>query len=585
MRKAFISLSTIIIGGIIAIGAFGGYLYNINHQYLDDLRIEQELAFGAINFVRAEPTTLSSSISASASSIVLADFTTPDGTELSMTDFGEVGYATIEPGRSNIEFISFTGISQDGSSTKATLTGVTRGLKFVSPYTTDATLKKAHAGGLKVIVSNPPQLYNQSTFKLNDETITGIWTFTNTAYPRINSTSTPATDDREFITKFQHDADVIAGGVPLTESVPGIGIGATPAELAAGTATSTHSAVDYKNLAMAEDFGATSTARTMVPVTEADGDLNADFIGQDQDYTWSGTTTLSTTTISGVLSVSGDATFSGTTSLATTTYNGIDLGDQITHFGGDGSDGALSTATTTVTINSAGAKIVVKNYTSIDIPVGGVLNFSNSSATGTAIFLKVSGDCTIAGTIQDVANGGSPGAGGNNAPGVSGTDGDIFIIKSDGGTGGSYQSTAGGGTTVSSLVTPASYAQSDSIELLRYTDIFVGGGAAGGGAASVSTGGDGGTSAGALILECAGALNFTGAINVFGADGLAATGANADGGGGGAGGYVRIVYNTLTANTGSTTVAGGTGGAKTGGGTAGGNGENGYIFINKNLSY
>lgn len=135
-----------------------------------------------INFVGGQAYYLSGSgVAATDTSINLTSFTDPNGTELTMSNFGDIGYATLEPGTSRQEFISFTGVTQDSGSTRATLTGVTRGLKFVSPYTADTALRKAHTGGSILIVSNPPQLYEKLARKGSAETITGVWTFSSTS--------------------------------------------------------------------------------------------------------------------------------------------------------------------------------------------------------------------------------------------------------------------------------------------------------------------------------------------------------------------------------------------------------------------
>jgi hypothetical protein len=56
-------------------------------------------------------------------------------------------------------------------------------------------------------------------------------------------------------------------------------------------------------------------------------------------------------------------------------------------FGGNGTDGALSIAAGTTTINVGAVQIFIKNYSSISITGTGVLNFSNPHANGTIIRL------------------------------------------------------------------------------------------------------------------------------------------------------------------------------------------------------
>ena len=116
---------------------------------------------------------------AGATSITLKSFKTIDGVDLSMTDFGDVGYGTLEPGNgTSEEQMSFTGITQNSNGT-ATLSGV-KSVLFLSPYTETSGLSKTHAGSTPFVISNTSGFYNQFAIKDNDETIDGQWTFTNT---------------------------------------------------------------------------------------------------------------------------------------------------------------------------------------------------------------------------------------------------------------------------------------------------------------------------------------------------------------------------------------------------------------------
>jgi hypothetical protein len=86
-------------------------------------------------------------------SIVLTSFKSIDGVNLAMTDFGDIGYATIEPNsRESEEQVSFTGITQNVNGT-ATLTGI-KTVGMLTPHTETSGLAKSHAGGVKFVVSN-----------------------------------------------------------------------------------------------------------------------------------------------------------------------------------------------------------------------------------------------------------------------------------------------------------------------------------------------------------------------------------------------------------------------------------------------
>ena len=87
-----------------------------------------------------------SGVTATATTIVLKSFKLPDGTtNITVSNFGAIGFGTLEPGTTREEVISFTGVTQNGDGT-ADLTGVTRGLAFVAPYTTLSSNKKSHSG-------------------------------------------------------------------------------------------------------------------------------------------------------------------------------------------------------------------------------------------------------------------------------------------------------------------------------------------------------------------------------------------------------------------------------------------------------
>ena len=111
-----------------------------------------------------------------ATSVVLKSMLDIDGNPLTMaTDFGAVGYGTLEPGNNTLEeSISFTGLTNNSNGT-VTLTGVSSVL-FDQPYTKVSGLTKTHAGSTTFVVSNTSGFYNEFPSKQNNETITGQWT-------------------------------------------------------------------------------------------------------------------------------------------------------------------------------------------------------------------------------------------------------------------------------------------------------------------------------------------------------------------------------------------------------------------------
>lgn len=253
-------------------------------------------------------------------------------------------------------------------------------------------------------------------------------------------------------------------------------------------------------------------------------------------------------------------------------------------FGGTGADGALSISSGTTTINASSTSYVEKNYTSIAITGSANLAFSNpNNTTGTEVALRSQGAVTITTSSTHAvdmrsmgggmgtsfmfyqvagasATNGQGGAGGSSSGGQGGmSEGDLSAIGS-------------GGNAVYSLhmaggIVPAP----NPMQRRAYAGGNGGSGAAGGsGGFSGGGGGGGGLGAGGLYIECGGAYNFTtGALDASGSAGSsggAGTGGGRGGaGGGGGGGNILVMYNTLTANTGTYTVSGGAGGTTSGG--------------------
>lgn len=132
---------------------------------------------GAVKQVAGQSFTLAGSgISSSATSFTLTSFTIPqNGYPIQDSDISDTFYFTLEPGsRSRQEIISCTTVTQN-SGGSATISGCTRGLSPVTPYTASSSLQFAHPGGSIAVLSDPPQVYNQYGALSNDETITGTW--------------------------------------------------------------------------------------------------------------------------------------------------------------------------------------------------------------------------------------------------------------------------------------------------------------------------------------------------------------------------------------------------------------------------
>lgn len=188
-------------------------------------------------YAQLQPFALAGSgISIGAVSITLTSFLSIDGVALTMSDFGTIGYGTLEPNSfQREEQISFTGITQNLNGT-ATLTGV-KTVGFLYPYTQVAGVTKSHPGGATFVITNTSGFYNTFTNKDDDETVVGAWVFPNVEPTRPQlAIDTDATIATSLITYGQL-ARAVFGAVPsASTTVNGTVELATSAEVAAGTA-------------------------------------------------------------------------------------------------------------------------------------------------------------------------------------------------------------------------------------------------------------------------------------------------------------------------------------------------------------
>lgn len=159
-------------------------------------------------------------VAVAATTMKLVSFTQIDGTVLTMADFGAKGYLTIEPGVTNEEQISFTGITQNSDGT-ATLTGI-KSVGFVTPFTETSGFSKIHVGGTVAIITNTAGFYSQFAAKGNAESISGTWTFAATNWPLIDTASTLPSADGQLATKKYVDSVAIAGAATAGTNTLGI---------------------------------------------------------------------------------------------------------------------------------------------------------------------------------------------------------------------------------------------------------------------------------------------------------------------------------------------------------------------------
>lgn len=299
--KGSIATSLLIIGSLILGGCVAV------QKYFTPQKETPKVIVGAVNYAPSGGGTYrtASSISSTQTTITLSSFAEPvSGTKYTMSVLNsDIAYGTIAPQTNYTEFISFTGITQNANGT-ATLTGVVRGLGRSYPYAETSALKQPHSAQSIFILSNSPSLYSEYVTKRNDQTITGINTFT--ASP-IVPTPTLAT---QAANKAYADSLTIAG-TPVADTATGgriqIGTG-----LQAASSTPLGSATGNPYLALTTSiatstYGNGSTSGLKAVITQNDGKIDSNFIRHSDAQTWTGAVTNSATTTISASNVNSNA--------------------------------------------------------------------------------------------------------------------------------------------------------------------------------------------------------------------------------------------------------------------------------------
>jgi hypothetical protein len=318
----------------------------------------------AFNPIQTQPFTLAGSGTAIGdSTLVLSSFKQIDGTTtITMTDLGEIGFGTIEPGNgTQEEQICFTGVTQNANGT-ATLTGVST-VAFSSPYTRTANIAKTHTGGSQFVMSNTSAFYDEYPALPDNATISGQWTFASANSPRM-ATAVLATQSAQLITKAYADALAIAGAPDATTLVKGIIQLAVATQVQAGTGTgSTGASLVPPNTL----FSNTSSATVLIPVTDGTGKIQAGF---------------------------------GGTALGLATLNGSTLVVQ------NPASASAVAAVSTIPISGTSTTVLADGFQTIHATTAAVLaggTTSNADATHTHSFEKLAAATTVAVAISNSA--------------------------------------------------------------------------------------------------------------------------------------------------------------------------------------
>lgn len=476
-------------------------------------------------------------VTSSQTTVQLTSLTTPDGRLITMTNFGTVGYGAIDPQTTaKIEDISFTGITQNANGT-ATLTGVTRGLDFIYPYTSTASLKHQHSGGATFIVTNTAGFYyNEFTMNNNNNLFT--WPTASTSPAGKGYVDFVAFNGAAVINADTSNKGVLQVATGL-QAASSTALGSSGASLAltSSIATSTYNS---------------ATAPLKVVVTQNNGKIDSNFI--------------STSTL-GLLSQG---------SIGSAADGSITL---------DGTNIYSFAATTSATVYKLSRSINANNLTinsGIILDTNGYQIFTAGTISGAGTF-RFNGNAGAQGAGANGGAGGTAtgeyfkttaGANGGGGNGVGGVGSNCGNTAGNSGKVGASNAFAGGAGGTASFVRAWGVLATDVLTGSSATTttptgiptsalpVCIAGGAGGGGGGTSTLGGGGGGASGGLVEIIANTISGTWNVQATGgAGGAAQTGGgnDASAGAGGNGGICAVFYNTSTWS-GACTLTPGTGG-------------------------
>ncbi len=293
-KKGFIDILILGLASLAILGMIGIASWKVRNQ-----AVQQTPKSGTTNVTPINGATYNlagSGVTSSATSIVLSSLTIKQsGQAIQSADLGPLFYLTLEPGNlTRQEVVSCTGVTQ--SSTIATLTGCTRGLAPISPYTASTTLQFAHAGGSQVVFGDAAQLFNLYAAKSNDETITGSWSFPSADSTRAGiGADTDTAVSTAFVTLGQLSRQAISGASNGSQTVKGIWQGGTQLQNASSTGVGSTGA----NLLLQSQYATSSPSIVCgvgcIPATQNNGKISPLFLNGTDTYNFNGAINASST--------------------------------------------------------------------------------------------------------------------------------------------------------------------------------------------------------------------------------------------------------------------------------------------------
>jgi len=377
--------------------------------YKADSPQDDVASFGGTSLIAGSTYNLSGSgISSSATSITLTKLTIPqNGYEIQDSDLSDTFYITVEPGsKTRQEIVSCTTVAQNANDT-ATLSGCTRGLSPITPFTASTTLRFSHGGGAQVIFSDPPQVFEQYAGRLNSETVSGMWTFS------IPPLSVNPTTSLQVATKSYADNIANQGAATSSEVIAGIIEQATQIEMASSTPFGVNDPHAI-NSEYATSSPSAVTPSLYVVVTENDGKINQGFFDLTEDFAFTGDFTSTKLSVTDATTTSnlivGTSSFSAPTNtltvMGTSYFNDSTRFATTTTFLGSVNVNKLATSSALnweVTGTTAETTVFTYTIDKDDIGLGGVIKITiggyYSEVSGTScdvdIFFGTQQMCSI----------------------------------------------------------------------------------------------------------------------------------------------------------------------------------------------
>lgn len=309
-----------LLSGIIGTLAFIGGLFGVQHTPSPTFEMPP-VVYGSYSPSGGGTYRMGQSIGTSDTTIKLSSFKEPvSNIPYTMTYFGsDIEYGTLSPQSSVSEFISFSGVTQNGDGS-ATLTGVIRGMSRTpgsGGCVASTTLAQPHAGQSIFILSNPPcQLAEYAPLR-TAASISAVWTFGSTTPPRYDQdlSSWIGIPGYTLVDKAYVDSVAIAGASNADQSTRGIIQIATALQIASSTKLGSTGAIVTLAASSSTSTPSVMCGLGCIVATQNNGKISPLFLNGTDSYTFNGTTTLATSTVAST-TVSKVFNSMGTTSIS-----------------------------------------------------------------------------------------------------------------------------------------------------------------------------------------------------------------------------------------------------------------------------